>query len=148
MRALIQRVSRASVRVDSHTVSAIDDGLCVLLGIHQQDTHEDSDYVIRKLLSLRLFSSPKGEMTLSVTEAGYQLLLVSQFTLYGDTRKGTRPSWSEAMPPDEARKMYEEFARRLRECYPYVKEGVFGASMDLEICNRGPVTLLIESKKS
>jgi D-tyrosyl-tRNA(Tyr) deacylase len=148
MRALIQRVRRASVRVDSRTIASIDNGLCVFLGIHHQDTAEDSDYIIRKLLSLRLFPSPEGEMAMSLSESGYQLLLVSQFTLYGDARKGTRPSWSDAMPPEEARNMYDDFSRRLREQYPHVEEGIFGAAMEVELSNQGPVTLLVESKKS
>lgn len=145
MRAVIQRVSRAAVHVDGATVGRIGPGLLVLLGIHADDTDAASDWMIRKLLALRVFADEAGKMNRSVTEVGGDILVVSQFTLYGEARKGSRPSYIDAMPPDKAEGFYHEFLRRLRAATTLrVEEGRFAAMMDVELVNDGPVTILLE----
>jgi D-tyrosyl-tRNA(Tyr) deacylase len=140
VRALVQRVSEAAVEVDGERVAAIGPGLLVLLGVKQGDTGDQADRLARKLLALRVFEDAEGKLNLSVGEAGGELLCVSQFTLYGDTRKGNRPSFVEAAPPDQAEPLYE----RVREAIG-AQGGVFGASMRVSLVNDGPVTLLLES---
>lgn len=146
MRTVIQRVSRASVRVDGQTVGEIGPGLLVLLGIGKTDTDAVSDWMINKLLALRIFPDEAGKMNRSVTDIGGSLLIVSQFTLYGELEKGTRPSFSSAMPPAEAERFYRRFMDKLRAATALpVAEGKFAAMMDVELINDGPVTIVLES---
>ena len=138
MRALVQRVSRASVAVDGETVSAIGTGLLVLLGVTRTDTEKDADWLADKVRALRVFPDAEGRMNEPL--GGRELLCVSQFTLYGDTRKGNRPSYVAAARPEQAEPLYERFCERAR-----AKRGVFGAMMDVALVNDGPVTLVIDS---
>jgi D-tyrosyl-tRNA(Tyr) deacylase len=148
MRMVVQRVSRAAIRVDGQTVGEIGRGLLVLLGIGKEDTDIDSDYIIGKILSLRIFHDEEGKMNRSVTDIGGDVLVVSQFTLHGDVRKGTRPSFSDAMPPAEAERFYERFMKKLRAATPLqVAEGRFAAMMDVELVNDGPATILLDSQR-
>jgi D-tyrosyl-tRNA(Tyr) deacylase len=145
MKAVIQRVTRAAVRVDRQTVGEIGRGLLVLLGIGKSDTAATTDWMINKLLSLRIFADDAGKMNRSVTDITGGILVVSQFTLYGDLQKGTRPSFSGAMPPAEAAKFYNDFMRNLRAATSLtVAEGRFAAMMDVELVNDGPVTIMLE----
>ncbi len=145
MRAVVQRVSRAAVRVDGQTVGEIGHGLLVLLGIGKHDTDTTTDWMINKLLALRIFPDDDGKMNRSVTDIAGSLLIVSQFTLYGVLEKGTRPSFSDAMPPADAEKFYHEFMRRLRAATALaVAEGRFAAMMDVDLVNDGPVTIILE----
>jgi D-tyrosyl-tRNA(Tyr) deacylase len=145
MRAVIQRVSRATVRVDGQTVGAIGRGLLVLLGIGKTDAPAASHWMIDKILKLRIFSDDDGKMNRSVTDIAGGILVVSQFTLYGELEKGTRPSFSGAMPPDEARKFYQDFMKKLRGATSLpVAEGQFAAMMDVELLNDGPVTIILD----
>jgi D-tyrosyl-tRNA(Tyr) deacylase len=140
MRALVQRVSDASVTVDGDEVASIGRGLLVLLGVRQGDGEAEADRIAMKLLALRVFEDEAGKMNRSVGEVGGEVLCVSQFTLYGDTRKGNRPSFVEAAPPEEAEPLYERVRAALG-----AKGGIFGARMDVALTNDGPVTLLIEA---
>ena len=140
MRALVQRVSEASVTVDGTEISRIGPGLLVLLGVRRGDTEAEADRIAAKLLALRIFEDADGKMNLSVGDAGGEILCVSQFTLYGDTRKGNRPSFIDAAPPEEAEPLYE----RVREALG-AQGGVFGARMAVALTNDGPVTLVIET---
>lgn len=147
MRAVVQRVSEASVSIDGTTVGEIGEGLLVLLGAGAGDTERDLEYVASKILGLRIFPDEDGKMNHSLVDIGGAALVVSQFTLYGDTRKGRRPSFVRAMDPGEASPMVDRFVERLaREVK--VATGRFGADMDVRLCNRGPVTLLIDSTKT
>jgi D-aminoacyl-tRNA deacylase len=139
MRALVQRVSEASVTVGGDEVARIGRGLLVLLGVRRGDTEAEADRIARKLLALRVFEDDAGRMNRSVRDVGGELLCVSQFTLYGDTRKGNRPSFVDAAAPEEAERLYE----RVREALS-ARGGVFGARMAVALVNDGPVTLLIE----
>jgi len=145
MRALLQRVKEARVEVEGRTVGAIGRGLLVLLGVARGDTPADADYLAEKILGLRIFPDAEGKMNLSVMEAGGGLLVVSQFTLYGDTRKGRRPSFDQAAPQEQARALYEHFVQRLRSRQAPVQTGVFQAMMQVHLINEGPVTILCES---
>ena len=140
MRALVQRVSEAAVELEGERVAAIGAGLLVLLGVHRDDGEEQADRIARKLLALRVFEDGDGKMNLNVGDAGGEVLCVSQFTLYGDTRKGNRPSFVDAAPPERAEPLYE----RVRAAVG-AQGGVFGASMRVSLVNDGPVTLLVES---
>ena len=140
MRALVQRVSEAAVEVEGREVAAIGPGLLVLLGVRDGDGEEQADRLARKLLGLRIFEDAGGKMNLDVGDAGGEILCVSQFTLYGDTRKGNRPSFVEAAPPERAEPLYERVVDALG-----AKAGVFGATMRVSLVNDGPVTLLVES---
>jgi D-aminoacyl-tRNA deacylase len=140
VRALVQRVSEASVTVDGNEISRIGPGLLVLLGVRRGDTEADADRIAAKLLALRIFEDADGKMNLNVGDAGGEILCVSQFTLYGDTRKGNRPGFVDAAPPEEAEPVYE----RVREALG-AQGGVFGARMAVALTNDGPVTLLIET---
>jgi len=145
MRALIQRVSRCAVRVEGREVSSIGPGLLVLLGVSARDTREDVDYIVRKTINLRIFDDQEGKLNLSLAEKGGEVMVVSQFTLYGDARKGRRPSYVKAAPPEVAERVYEEACEAFAAAgFPPAK-GVFGAHMEVELVNDGPVTLLIES---
>jgi len=145
MRALLQRVSQARVEVDGRTVGAIGRGLLVLLGVARGDTPADADYLAEKVLGLRIFPDENGKMNRSVMEAGGNLLVVSQFTLYGETRKGRRPSFDQAAPQEQARALYEYFVERLRSHGIRVETGVFQAMMQVHLINEGPVTILCDS---
>ena len=146
MRLLIQRVTRASVRVDGKTEAQIGFGLLVLVGIAHSDGSSQADYLADKLVNLRIFSDAEGRMNRSALDTGASLLLVSQFTLYGDCRKGRRPSFDAAAPPDKARVLYEYFAAKVREKGLVTGSGVFQAHMEVDLVNDGPVTLLLESQ--
>ncbi|MEZ5377235.1 MAG: D-aminoacyl-tRNA deacylase [Acidimicrobiales bacterium] len=144
MRAVVQRVTRASVTVDGDVVGAIDDGLCVLLGITEGDDREMVDKLADKLVKLRIFADHDDKMNLSVADIGGSILLISQFTLYGDARKGNRPSFITAARPEVAEPLIDACAERIRSLGTTVATGRFGADMDVEIHNDGPVTILIE----
>ncbi len=145
MRALVQRVSRAAVRVDGETLGAIGRGLCVLVGVTHDDDTVAAARLASKVWSLRIFDDDDGVMNIPVAEAGGSVLVVSQFTLYGDTRRGRRPSWGAAAPGAHASSLVEAFAAELRTLGATVAEGRFGAHMDVELVNDGPVTLMLET---
>lgn len=146
MRAVLQRVSRASVAVDGAIVGEIGPGLLVLLGVGKGDTEQDAEALARKVVELRVFQDEAGKMNLSLKDTGGGLLAVSQFTLYGDTRKGRRPSFDLAAPPEEARRLYERFVEAVRAQGVEVATGVFQAMMSVSLVNEGPVTFLVESR--
>ena len=148
MRAVIQRVTRASVRVDARVAGEIGAGLLVLLGVSRADNPESAAYLAEKIVNLRIFSDPAGKMNLSLLDVGGSALVVSQFTLYGDTRGGRRPSYIQAAPPEEANRLYEEFVRSMRALDIKVETGVFQAHMQVELVNDGPVTILLDSEKT
>ena len=147
MRLVIQRVREARVEVDGRPTGSIAQGLLVLVAVARTDTPADADYLAEKLLSLRIFSDDEGKMNRSVAEIGGSLLVVSNFTLYGDCSKGRRPGFDLAAPPEQARALYEYFLGKLRASEVPVETGVFQASMAVHLVNDGPVTLLCESKK-
>ena len=144
MRVVLQRVSSASVRVDGNVIGNIGPGLVLLIGIHRNDTDEDMHYVMDKCVHLRIFSGETGKMNHSILDLGGELLVVSQFTLYGDTRKGRRPGFDQAGRPDMAEPLYERAVARLRDHGLQVATGRFGADMQVDLINDGPVTLIIE----
>lgn len=144
MKLIIQRVSQASVTVDNALIGEIQHGYMVLLGIHKDDTFDQCDKAIRKLLNLRLFADDAGKMNLSLQDVGGGILLISQFTLYGDCRKGNRPSFIEAMPPHAAEPFYNTFVDKLKAAYANVAFGSFGADMQVALINSGPVTITLE----
>lgn len=148
MRAVVQRVSRAKVTVGDEVTGAIGPGLLVLLGVGSNDIEKDADYLLEKILNLRIFEGPDGKMNLSLIDSGGELLVVSQFTLYGDTRRGRRPSFINAAPPDEANRLYEYFVGRSRSQVRRVATGRFQAMMDVDLINTGPVTILLDSEKT
>jgi D-aminoacyl-tRNA deacylase len=147
MRAVIQRVSRARVEVEDQVTGAIENGLLILLGVQHEDTEQDVEYLVRKIAGLRVFNDEAGKMNLSVREAGGALLVVSQFTLYGDCRKGMRPSFDRAARPDVAKRLYEQFVALARASGIPTETGVFQASMQVTLTNEGPVTLICESAR-
>lgn len=147
MRAVVQRVLRGSVTVNNEVVGKIDHGLVVLLGVGKGDTADDARYLADKICQLRIFNDELGKLNLSVQEVEGSILAISQFTLYGDCRKGRRPSYSEAAPPEEARELYETFVQLLAGNGLTVATGVFQEHMVVEIINDGPVTMLLDSKK-
>jgi len=147
MKALVQRVTRASVTVGGKEVGRIGEGLVVLLGVGKDDSEEDARYLADKVVNLRIFSDAAGRFSLSALEKRGGVLVVSQFTLLADTRKGRRPSFTEAAPPDKARELYESFVTEVRSSGLRVETGIFQEYMVVDICNDGPVTLLLESKK-
>jgi len=146
MRVLLQRVKKASVAANGETLGAISRGLVLLLGVGPQDTDRDAEYLADKCANLRIFDDGEGKMNLSALDVGGEILTISQFTLYGDCRKGRRPSFAHAAPPDVAEALYETFMECLRRRGLRVEGGRFGARMLVEIWNDGPVTLMIESK--
>jgi len=146
MKALVQRVSRASVTVGDKEVGRIGEGLVVLLGVGRDDSEEDARYLADKVVNLRIFSDAAGRVSLSALEKRGGVLVVSQFTLLADTRKGRRPSFTEAAPPAQARELYESFVSEVRSSGLRVETGIFQEHMVVDICNDGPVTLLLESK--
>jgi D-tyrosyl-tRNA(Tyr) deacylase len=147
MRAVVQRVSRAEVRVEGRRTGAIGAGLVVLLGVGKEDGEEDARLLADKVAALRIFEDGAGKMNLAVDEVRGGLLVVSQFTLLGDARKGNRPSFVAAAPPGEASALYERFCARLREKGLPVGTGVFRARMEVELVNEGPVTILLDSRR-
>ncbi len=147
MRAVLQRVSRARVTVGGETVGEIGAGLLVLLGVGRDDTEQDARYLLEKTLNLRVFDDAEGRMNLSLAESGGALLVVSQFTLYGDARRGRRPSWSEAAAPEVAEPLYEFFVNEARKMPVRVETGGFRRMMKVELVNDGPVTILLDSRK-
>ncbi len=146
MRALIQRVSSASVSVDGKVAGRIGKGILILLGIAHEDTEEDSKYLAAKCANMRIFEDESGKMNLSLLDIKGAALIVSQFTLYGDTRKGRRPDFTAAARPEKAVPLYKHFIREFRSLGIPTETGVFGAMMDIEIHNDGPVTLMAETK--
>lgn len=147
MRAVVQRVSKASVSVDNEIVGKIGEGLVVLLGIGEDDNFKDLEYLVEKVLGLRIFQDKNDKMNLSLLDIKGELLVISQFTLYGDVRKGKRPSFSESASPDIAEKMYLEFLNKCIDKGVRTEKGIFGANMDVSLINQGPVTILLDSKK-
>jgi D-aminoacyl-tRNA deacylase len=148
VRAVIQRVARASVSVEGRVAGEIGAGLLILLGVSRTDNPESASYLAEKIANLRIFSDEVGKMNLSLLDVGGSALVVSQFTLYGDTRGGRRPSYIQAAPPEEANRLYEEFIRSMRALGVDVKTGVFQAHMQVELVNDGPVTILLDSEKT
>jgi D-tyrosyl-tRNA(Tyr) deacylase len=147
MRGVIQRVKSAAVRVENQTVGQIGAGLMVLIGVGQEDDMDDVKWLADKILNLRVFEDDQAKMNLSVANIGGELLLVSQFTLFGDCRKGRRPSFSEAASPETAKAMFDSLTEYLQKTGIKVETGLFQADMDVELVNNGPVTLLLDSKK-
>ena len=146
MRFVIQRVSEASVRVDGKTLGAIEKGLMVLIGISKTDTKEVADRMIRKMIALRIFEDENGKTNLSLDDVGGSLLLISQFTLYANCRKGNRPSFIEAGGPDEANELYEYIIAQCEKAVPHVGRGEFGADMKVSLVNDGPFTIILDSE--
>lgn len=146
MRVVVQRCKNASVTVDGTVTGAISEGLMLLVGVTHEDTEKDAKYLAEKVAGLRIFEDTAGKMNHSVTEAGGAILSVSQFTLYGDCRKGRRPNFMAAAPPAEAERLYDYFNEQLREGGLQVETGIFGAMMDVALTNWGPVTLLLDSR--
>ena len=147
MRAVVQRVTRARVTVDDRVIGEIERGLVVLLGVAHDDTRADADYLAPKIASLRIFDDREGKMNVALKEIDGGLLVVSQFTLYGDVRRGLRPSWSEAAPPEVAEPLYEYFVESSRKLIARVATGSFRKTMQVELINDGPVTILLDSRK-
>jgi len=145
MRAVVQRVSKAGVSIESKPRIGIDQGLLILLGVRKGDTREDACWLAKKILGMRIFEDEHRKLNRSIEDFGGQLLVVSQFTLYGDCRKGRRPGFDQAAPPEVAIPLYERFIEELSASNLVVKQGEFGAMMDIDLINRGPVTLIVES---
>jgi D-tyrosyl-tRNA(Tyr) deacylase len=145
MRAVIQRVSRAEVVIAGATIARISNGILALVAIARQDKPEDLRWMARKIVELRIFDDEAGRLNLCLQEVGGELILVSQFTLYGDCRKGRRPSYSDAASPAEAQELYEQFVGEVRRLVPEVQTGQFQATMEVKLTNSGPVTLILDS---
>lgn len=148
MRAVVQRVSRAKVTVDGQIIGEIGRGLLVLLGVSTKDIENDADYLVDKIVGLRIFDDADGKMNLSLADIDGEMLVVSQFTLYGDTRRGRRPSFIDAAPGSDALQWYEYFVAKADETVRKVATGWFGRMMDVELTNDGPVTILLDSEKT
>ena len=144
MRIVLQRVSRAHVSVDGQITGKIGRGIFVLLGVHANDTPAQADFLAAKCGELRIFRDSEGKMNLSLKDVGGAALVVSQFTLYGDCRKGRRPSYTDAAAPEKGNDLYEYFVRKMKEHIAVVETGIFGAMMDVELINDGPVTLILD----
>ena len=147
MRAVVQRVTRARVTIDGDVSGEIEHGLVVLLGIARDDTKDDADYLTQKIIALRIFDDAEGRMNVSVKDIDGGLLVVSQFTLYGDVRRGLRPSWSDAAAPESAEPLYDYFVESSRKLLGRVETGSFRKTMQVELVNDGPVTILLDSRK-
>lgn len=147
MRAVVQRVSKASVTVDNKVVGEIGKGLVVLLGIGADDNLRDLEYLVDKVLGLRIFQDENDKMNLSLLDCKGELLVISQFTLYGDVRKGKRPSFTDSAHPDIAEKIYLEFINKCIDSGIKTEKGIFGANMEVSLINNGPITIMIDSKK-
>jgi len=148
MRAVVQRVSRASVTVDREVTGSIDEGILLLLGVSSKDAEADASYLVDKVINLRIFDDEEGKMNLSLVDTGGGLLVVSQFTLYGDSRRGRRPSYIDAARPEEANRLYEYFVSEAKKHIENVTTGRFQAMMNVELVNDGPVTLLLDSERN
>ena len=148
MRAVVQRVTEARVEVAGKAVGEIGAGLLVLLGVGRDDTRDDADYLADKTVNLRIFDDDEGKMNRSLSESGGAILVVSQFTLYGDVRRGRRPSYSDAAEPDKANQLYEYFVECVRSAGVKVETGIFQAMMKVSLTNDGPVTILLDSRKA
>jgi D-tyrosyl-tRNA(Tyr) deacylase len=148
MRAVAQRVTRASVTIDGEIAGEIKHGLVVLLGIARDDTTDDADYLVPKIIALRIFDDADGRMNVSLKDSDGGLLIVSQFTLYGDVRRGLRPSWSDAAAPEIAEPLYDYFVESSRKLLGRVETGSFRKMMQVELVNDGPVTILLDSRKN
>jgi D-tyrosyl-tRNA(Tyr) deacylase len=146
MRAVVQRVTNADVKIDGRVNGKIDDGLLVLLGVGNGDTEEDMKYIADKIIKLRIFSDENDKMNLSLEDVGGSMLVISQFTLYGDCSHGRRPYFGNAMEPVSANEMYEKFVAYIREQGIHIETGEFGADMKVSLTNDGPVTIILESK--
>lgn len=144
MKFVIQRVSEASVTVDNEIIGSIGKGFLVLIGVGQNDTKEDADFYIKKMIGLRIFQDENGKTNLSLKDVGGELLLVSQFTLYANCRKGNRPSFIEAGSPQQAEALYEYIIAECKKQLPVVETGSFGASMKVSLCNEGPFTIILD----
>lgn len=144
MKAVVQRVTHASVKVDGEIKGQIGKGFLILLGVGQNDTEEDADRLVNKIVKLRIFSDENDKINLSLSDVGGSLLVISQFTLYADCRKGNRPNFIQAGKPDEAEKLYEYFVSQCKKQVPVVEKGVFGADMKVELLNDGPFTVVLE----
>ena len=147
MRIVLQRVSHASVTVEEKVIGKIPRGFLLLVGVTHDDTTEDMEYIVRKIVQMRIFEDEEGKLNRSIQDIGGEILSVSQFTLYADTKKGNRPSFSKAAPGDVAIEMFEQFNGLLRDTGIPVETGQFGADMKVELLNDGPVTILLDSKK-
>ncbi|MFZ8803389.1 MAG: D-aminoacyl-tRNA deacylase [Candidatus Calescibacterium sp.] len=148
MRAVVQRVLSAKVLVDGKEISSISKGILVLLGISKDDGEEDISYMVKRISNLRIFEDESGKMNYSIRDIGGEVLVVSQFTLYGDVRWGNRPSFENSAPRDRAEKIYDAFCNQLSaELGKEVKRGVFGSMMEIHLVNYGPVTIIVDSKK-
>jgi D-tyrosyl-tRNA(Tyr) deacylase len=147
MRAIVQRVSRCRVTVEGQVVGEIDAGLLVLLGVSKTDNEAGADYLVEKIIGLRIFEDTEEKMNLSVQDSGGAVLVVSQFTLYGDVRRGKRPSFDSAARPEEAKRLYEYFVGKVRGAGLRCETGQFQAMMEVELVNSGPVTILLDSEK-
>jgi len=148
MKLVVQRVSHASVTVDGEIVGKINEGLMILIGAKKGDTEKDVEYCVEKALNLRIFRDENDKMNLSVLDIQGELLLISQFTLYGDTSHGRRPSFIEAEEPEHANELYELFIEKAKQSGLKIEKGIFGADMKVELLNNGPVTLIVESKNN
>ncbi|OOC42068.1 D-aminoacyl-tRNA deacylase [Thermosipho sp. 1074] len=147
MRAVIQRVNNANVEVESKIIGKIKKGILVFVGIGKEDTEKDADYLVEKILNLRIFDDKEGKMNLSLLDIKGEILIVSQFTLYGDCRRGRRPSYSNSAPPQDAEILYNYFVEKVKKYNIKVETGKFKAHMSVKLENDGPVTLLLDSKK-
>lgn len=147
MRAVVQRVKNSEVKVDDNIIGSIKSGLLVFLGIGNNDGMDDIDYLIDKIVNLRVFEDQEGKMNLSALDLKKDIMIVSQFTLYGDCRKGRRPSFFDAAPPDKAERLYDVFVNKINDFDLKVETGEFQAMMDIDLINDGPVTLLLDSNK-
>ena len=147
MRAIVQRVTRARVTVADQVTGEIGKGLVILLGIANDDTKADADYLVPKIVALRIFDDSEGRMNVSLKDVDGGLLIVSQFTLYGDVRRGLRPSWSDAAPPEVAEPLYDYFVESSRKLSGRVETGSFRKMMQVELVNDGPVTIMLDSRK-
>ena len=148
MRAVVQRVSRCHVTVAGNVVGEIGAGLLVLLGVSKTDNEAAADYLVEKIIGLRIFEDAEGKMNLAVQDSGGTVLVVSQFTLYGDVRRGKRPSFDAAARPEEAKRLYEYFVAKVRAAGLHCETGQFQAMMEVELVNSGPVTIMVDSEKA
>lgn len=148
MRAVVQRVKQAGVSIDGQEIASIGNGLLVLLGVHRDDQRQDVRWLADKIVNLRIFADEQGRMNRSLLDVGGAMLVVSQFTLYGDCRRGRRPSWGEAAGPAEAESLYDLFVRQVSDSGIPTRQGVFQAMMEVSLINSGPVTLLLDSHKN